>query len=71
MLFRSAWLFDQGYREILLKVDGDNKRAQHVYEQIGFVPVATHKESWKDQLGNLRWEIDYRLTQENFNNYAK
>lgn len=66
-----AWLFDQGYREILLKVDGDNKRAQHVYEQLGFVPVATHKDSWKDQLGNLRWEIDYRLTQENFNNYAK
>ena len=31
----------------------------------------THKDSWKDQLGNLRWEIDYRLTQENFNNYAK
>src|SRR5690554_6411552 len=40
--------------KIVLDTNLKNKRAQHVYEKIGFVKVRVREHSWKNQLGEVQ-----------------
>ena len=60
-------LFQRGFQKIVLDTNEKNKRAQHVYELLGFRKLRVNKDSWKNQLGNLQSSVDYELTPENFN----
>ena len=60
------YLFNSGYSKIVLDTNLNNKRAQHVYEQLGFKKVGININSWKDQLGNFQSSIDYELFKEDF-----
>lgn len=63
-------LFDEfGYEKILLDTNLNNKRAQHVYEQLGFQKVRVNMDAWKDQLGNPQSSVDYELTKQHFISY--
>lgn len=62
-----GWLFQNGYSKIVLDTNLTNKRAQHVYESLGFCRVRTNMDSWKDQLGRLQSSVDYELIEKNFN----
>lgn len=63
-------LFDSGYTTIALDTDLENKRAQHVYEKLGFQKLRVNENSWKNQLGQLRSSVDYALTEDKFHNFA-
>lgn len=64
-------LFSQlGYAKIVLDTDWDNKRAQHVYEQLGFQKARTNFGAYRDQLGNMRSSVDYELTKRDFVSYV-
>ena len=63
-------LFDCGYSTIVLDTDLENKRAQHVYEKLGFEKLRVNENSWKNQLGQWRSSVDYRLTEADFHNFA-
>lgn len=65
-LFMDGLFHDFGYEKILLDTNLKNKRAQHVYEQLGFQKIRTNIDSWKDQLGNLQSSVDYELTKQSF-----
>lgn len=51
---------------VVLDTNLNNKRAQHVYEKIGFVQTGIRYHDWKDQLGRLQSSVDYALTREAF-----
>ncbi len=60
--------------KIILDTNLNNKRAQHVYEAIGFKKVATNINAWKDQLGEYQCSVDYEMTLEDFlgnNNFCR
>lgn len=61
-----AELFARGYEKIVLDTNLDNKRAQHVYEKLGFTKVRVRHDAWKDQLGRMQSAVDYELVPENF-----
>lgn len=64
------YLFDElGYEKIVLDTNLSNKRAQHVYEQLGFRKVRVRENSWRNQLGELQSAVDYELTQDEFISY--
>jgi RimJ/RimL family protein N-acetyltransferase len=44
----------------------ENTRAQHVYESLHFKKINILKDAWKDQLGNLRTAIEYKLPRETY-----
>ena len=69
MLIR--WLFDHGNTKIVLDTNLNNKRAQHVYESLGFRKVRTNIDSWTDQLGRLQSSVDYELVESDFADYRK
>lgn len=69
MLIR--WLFDHGNTKIVLDTNLNNKRAQHVYESLGFRKVRTNIDSWTDQLGRLQSSVDYELVESDFVDYRK
>lgn len=58
---------EKGYNKIILDTNANNKRAQHVYEKIGFQQVAVRVDSWQNQLGEWQSSVDYELTKERFN----
>lgn len=62
---------DMGCKRIILDTNVDNKRAQHVYEELGFRKLRVLENSWKNQLGELQSSIDYEMHQEDFINFAK
>ena len=64
-------LFAEGYTKIQLDTDLENKRAQHVYEKIGFQKVSINEHSWIDQLGNDRSSVSYLMHQDDLIDYAK
>ena len=65
-----SYLFDElGYEKIVLDTNLSNKRAQHVYEQLGFRKVRLRENSWRNQLGELQSAVDYELTQDEFISY--
>lgn len=63
-------LFSMGFKVIILDTNVNNKRAQHIYELLGFKKIRVNTNSWKDQLGNLQSSIDYELIEENFKDYS-
>jgi len=65
------WLFRNGYSKIVLDTNLTNKRAQHVYESLGFRKVRINTDSWKDQLGQLQSSVDYELVEKDFVSYIK
>lgn len=70
-LFIEGLFGEYGYERIILDTNLNNKRAQHVYEQLGFKKLRTNIDSWKDQLGNMQSSVDYELTKQQFISYLK
>ena len=66
-----SWLFEQGFEKIVLDTNLTNKRAQHVYESLGFRKLRINYDSWTDQLGNKQSSVDYELTEDNFIDFRK
>ena len=64
MLIRE--LFSRGYTKIVLDTNLKNKRAQHVYERLGFQKVDVRIDAWIDQVGEKQSVVDYELTKEHF-----
>ena len=58
-----------GANLIFLTTNLKNKRAQHVYEKLGFKVREIQYDSWKDQRGELQSTVFYDLTKENFVSY--
>lgn len=58
-----------GYEKIVLDTNLNNKRAQHVYEELGFKKVKVNINAFKDQLGNLQSSVDYELLENQFISY--
>ena len=63
-------LFARGYGKIVLDTNANNRRAQHVYELLGFRRVRVNENSWTNQVGELQSSIDYELTPEDFQDFA-
>jgi RimJ/RimL family protein N-acetyltransferase len=63
-MFIDSLFTHDGYEKIILDTNTENKRAQHVYEKIGFRKVGERINSWKNQLGELQSAVDYELTKE-------
>ena len=61
-----SWLFAQGFEKIVLDTNLTNKRAQHVYESLGFKKLRVNIDSWTDQLGNKQSAVAYELTEDSF-----
>ena len=64
-------LFDKGYETIILDTNLNNKRAQHVYETLGFIKTGVSYDSWRDQTGALQSAVDYKLTEPDFISFIK
>lgn len=63
------YLFDNmKVNKIILDTNSNNKRAQHVYEKIGFKKTKVKLNSWKDQLGIMQSVVYYELSKEDFYN---
>lgn len=62
---------DMGYKKVILDTNVNNKRAQHVYEELGFRKVQVRENSWRNQLGELQSSIGYEMYREYFVNFAK
>jgi len=58
--------YKYGYSKIILDTNLNNKRAQHVYEKLGFHKVRVNMYSWKNQLGELQSSVDYEMTKDDF-----
>lgn len=69
MLIR--YLFDNGFKKIVLDTNLNNLRAQHVYEMLGFNKVRTNIDSWTDQLGRKQSSVDYELVERDFVDYRR
>lgn len=67
----SSLFSDMGYKRILLDTNVNNKRAQHVYEELGFRKLRVLENSWENQHGELQSSIDYEMYQEDFVDFAK
>ena len=65
-----SWLFEQGFEKIVLDTNLTNKRAQHVYESLGFQKLRVNVDSWTDQVGKLQSSVDYELVEKDFIDYA-
>jgi len=50
------------YDKVILDTNLKNKRAQHVYERLGFRKTGTNVDSWRDQLGKFQSSVDYEMT---------
>ncbi len=66
-----SWLFENGFRKIVLDTNLNNLRAQHVYESLGFRKLRVNYDSWTDQLGQKQSSVDYELTENDFIDYRK
>lgn len=67
----SALFTDMGYSKVILDTNLNNKRAQHVYEALGFKKVQVRENAWTDQVGELQSFIDYEMQQKDFVNFVK
>lgn len=54
--------FFMGYKKVNVVVNLTNKRAQYVYEKLGFCKIRTDVDAWKDQLGVWQTSVFYELT---------
>ena len=67
----STLFSDLGYKRILVDTNLNNRRAQRVYEELGFRKLQVRVNSWKNQIGELQSSIYYELRQEDFINFEK
>ena len=67
----SSLFHDMGYKKIILDTNVNNKRAQHVYEELGFQKIRIRENAWKNQLGELQSFNDYEMHPDDFVNFAK
>lgn len=67
----SFLFYDLRYQKIILDTNLNNKRAQHVYEKLGFRKLRVNVNSWQNQLGEPQSSVDYELIPEDFVNFAK
>ncbi len=65
-----AALFRMGYEKVVLDTNLQNRRAQHVYESLGFVKTAVHENAFQDQLGQWQTSVDYELLPQDFITFA-
>ena len=63
-------LFSAGFAKIVLDTNLKNRRAQHVYELLGFQKMRVNHDSWKDQLGEWQSSVDYELIPQSFRDYS-
>ncbi len=54
-------LFKMDFEVIKLDTNLNNKRAQHVYEELGFKKFRINIDAWTDQLGVPQSTVDYEL----------
>ena len=67
-----SFLFkDMKYEKIVLDTNLENRRAQHVYEQLGFRKSQILENSWKNQLGEPQSTVKYELCPDNFVDFTK
>lgn len=52
--------------KIILDTNLKNKRAQHIYEKIGFIKLRVKKDAWENQIGEMQSSVDYEMTREQF-----
>ena len=57
---------NMGYNKIILDTNLNNKRAQQVYERLGFRKVRTNMDAWKDQIGERQSSVDYEMSKEDY-----
>ncbi len=62
----SSLFNDLGYEKIVLDTNLKNKRAQHVYEKLGFQRLRIVENSWVDQLGEPQSAVLYEMKKEDF-----
>lgn len=67
----SALFDDLGYKKIMLDTNLKNKRAQHVYEQLGFIKQRVNEKSWTNQIGEIQSSVDYELYRADFRDFTK
>lgn len=67
----AALFQEMGYEKIVLDTNLSNKRAQHVYEKLGFRKVCVLENSWQNQLGEWQSAVCYELKPEEFVNYIE
>ncbi|MTI66982.1 MAG: GNAT family N-acetyltransferase [Firmicutes bacterium] len=70
-MFIKSLFEDYKFEKIILDTNLNNKRAQHVYEKIGFRKVRINYEWWKDQIGELQSSVDYELLKVEYLNLTK
>lgn len=67
----SELFYKYDYTKIILDTNLKNKRAQHVYEGLGFHKVRVNINSWKNQIGELESSVDYEMTKDDFEKHIK
>lgn len=65
MLIKSLFE-DLGCKKIVLDTNLKNKRAQHVYEELGFKKLRVNIDTWQDQVGVMQSSVDYEMYKEDF-----
>ncbi len=58
--------YEMSFEKVVLDTNLANKRAQHVYEELGFVKTCVLENSWKNQVGEWQSSVCYELKPENF-----
>ena len=59
-----------GFERIILDTNADNKRAQHVYELLGFQQVRVRPNAYPNDQGIWQTAVDYALEKGDFINFA-
>ena len=54
------------YEKIVLDTNLRNKRAQYVYEKLGFRKIRVNIDAWKDQLGELQSSVGYEMSKDEY-----
>lgn len=70
-MFIRSLFEDYKFDKIILDTNLNNKRAQYVYEEIGFRQIKINYNSWKNQLGEIQSSVDYELLKDDYLNHIK
>ncbi len=70
-MLMSSLFEEMGYNKIILDTNLKNKRAQHVYEKLGFKKLRVTENAWYDQLGEPQSAVEYEIFKEDFISFLK
>ncbi|GMQ57275.1 hypothetical protein AN1V17_16700 [Vallitalea sediminicola] len=70
-IFIRSLFEDYKFDKIILDTNLNNKRAQYVYEKIGFKQVKINYSSWKNRLGEIQSSVDYELLKDYYNLFVE